>query len=240
MRQYNDPDQRGGLLRTSPPSGLSVFVPLAALFVLAVVVASVVKVNVTARGRGIVRPNVGVAVLRAPVRGTVHVASADLGAGASVEGGTRLFRVGAEWVEAPYDGRLDAWRVMDGTTVDAGAPLAKVIPGAELVAELAIPAEHRGELEAGDEVRLRMDEYPARSAGFGRATVVHVASEPMQAALADPMLATAATLEQPHYLVALDPVAMPPQANADFRSGMTFTGEVVLREQRIIELLLSF
>ena len=241
VRQYNDPDQRGGVLRSSPPSGVRVFVPLAILFVLAVVVASVQKVNVTARGRGVIQPAAGVVVVRAPQAG--RISASDIVAGRVVEAGTLLFTVTAGLsqidVSAPVAGTVDAWRVQPGTLVDAGAPMARIVPSdTALVAVLAIPAQHRSALSEGSVVRLRLDEYPAATAGFGSARVARVAGEPMMRGLDEPLLASAA--QGPHYVVELTLESMPPQAQAAFRSGMTFTGEVVLREKRIIELLFAF
>ncbi len=243
VRQYSDPDQRGGLLRATPPSGLALFVPLALLFVAVAVIASVQKVNVTARGRGIVRPADGVRPLRAPVAGELIVH--DVSLGNVVEAGTQLFTVrhddGETTVVAPVDARIDAWRVPAGDRVTAGTPVVRLVPTSEtLVAVFAIPAEHRASLVHGAEIRLRLDEHPFEQYGLGLARVVHVSSEPIGDGYDDPFVAAIAGESGPSlYEVELEPVSMPPRSKSSFRSGMTFTGEVVLREQRVIALLLG-
>lgn len=238
VRQYSDPEQRGGLLRAAPPSGLRLFVPLALLFVLAAV-ASAQKVHVTARGRGVIRPASGVHVVVAPAAG--RVARHGVRVGDVVEANAPLFTVVAGLskldVRAPVAGRIDAFRARDGAMVEAGAPLVRIVPdGGELVAVLAIAAEHRAHLREGSEVRLRLDEHRSDDAGYGLARVVYVSSEPISDDLADPFVASAAK-QTPHYEVELEPLAMPPRAEGGFRSGMTFTGEIVLHDERIIALL---
>jgi hypothetical protein len=126
-----------------------------------------------------------------------------------------------------------------GETVTAAAPVAKLVAGDELVAWMALPAAHRASVTAGDVVRLRFDEHPAEEAGFGRATVVRVSDDPLSAGLADPMLVAQAE-RAPHHLLELRLEALPPRGAERFRNAMQFTGEVVLREQRIISLLWSF
>ena len=52
VKAYMDPDARGGLVRATPPSLARLFAVLTLLFVGAVVASIVVRVKVTARGRG--------------------------------------------------------------------------------------------------------------------------------------------------------------------------------------------
>ncbi len=71
VKAYLDPDLRGGLLRVTPPWLLSVFAPVAALCVAALVGAFVGEVEVHAVGRGVVRPADGIRKVEAPIAGWV-------------------------------------------------------------------------------------------------------------------------------------------------------------------------
>lgn len=147
----------------------------------------------------------------------------------------------ARWttIDAPWDGVVDALSVRPGDWVDAGQPLLKIVPdGAQTVGLMAIAAEHRAELTVGAKVRLSLDEYPAADAGFGLATITRISDDPLSLDIADPLLATLlAGVSGPLFLVELAPEAMPPRADGQYRNGMVFTGEVVLRSERIISVL---
>ncbi len=296
VRQYLDPDARGGLLRVSPPSGARVFAVLALLFAVALWIAVSQRVAITARGRGVLRPAAGIFVVKAPVAG--RVVSVDVSAGdrvahdaplltieaagapppdrrqlarllkqrevqialleqqgkhaeaevlrkSTVELGNELDILrraeDARWtrLDAPWDGGVDAVSVRPGDWVDAGQPLVKIVPdGARPVGLMAIAAEHRAALAVGSQVRLGFDEHPPADAGFGLATIARISDDPLSADIADPLLARLVAGEAgPLYLVELVPEAMPPRADGAFRNGMVFTGEVVLRSERVLSVL---
>ena len=89
VRQYADPDMRGGLLRVLPPSGARVMAVLSTVFVVLAVLAVTRRVNVTAQGRGVVRPPEGVFVVRSPIAGEVMQVTGR--AGSDVKRGQPLF-----------------------------------------------------------------------------------------------------------------------------------------------------
>jgi biotin carboxyl carrier protein len=72
IREYLDPDQRGGLVTVAPPAGGVAFGVIAAVFLTGAGAALLGEVQVTASGRGVVRPEGGVVDVRAPSAGTVE------------------------------------------------------------------------------------------------------------------------------------------------------------------------
>jgi len=296
-----DPDARGGLLRVAPPSGARMFAVLGLLFAVALWIAVTQTVQVTASGRGVVRPSAGVFVVKAPVGGRVVsvakqagktvaadapllIIEVDGGAGSAAQEPFAdllakrraqiaiLERTGDEAaavvlrqataelereaerqrksaplaksrqvvVSSPSAGLVDALAVKPGDRVAVGAALAKVVPqGGRFVGRMTLAGRHRAQIDAGGEVRLRFDAYPSDESGFGKATIARISDDPMTSDIADPLLASLATRgdAQPAYVIELTLDSMPPRAEAEFQNGMSFTGEVVLREQRIITLL---
>jgi hypothetical protein len=145
----------------------------------------------------------------------------------------------ATTIDAPVSGVVDALSIDVGDVLTAGVVVAKVVPDtSEQVGYMAIEGKHRAQLGPGRKVRLKLDEHPSEEAGFGSASVRRISSDAIDPALSDPLLAaTAADPSVPMYQLELELEAMPTRADGEFVNGMTFTGEVVLRQQRIIALL---
>jgi hypothetical protein len=125
-------------------------------------------------------------------------------------------------VLAPIPARIDAVEAAVGESLRPGDLVARLTPAdAKLVGRLTLPSHDRSRVRAGDPVRLELDEYPAGEAGpaSGKVTRLLDGGEP------GTFIAEVA-LEQ-----------MPAGVDARFRAGMTFTGRVSLRDERIITVL---
>ncbi len=236
LEAYSTPEQRGGLLHLVAPSVSRLFVAIAALFVFAIVASVFLRVSVTTRGRGIVRPQGGVFVMRAVRPGVVQ--SVEVEVGQSVAPGDVLVRLD-EPVVATVSGSVDAVAVRPGEHVTAGAPLVKVLPAAErLVGFVALPAKDRPHLDPGQPVQIAFDGFPSSEMGFGRGVIEHVAEDVLSAELARPYLAEEPACGGPCTLVALRIDDLPERAGGKVKSGMPFEAVVTVRRPRIISLLL--
>ena len=237
VKAYMDPDARGGLVRATPPSLARLFAVLTLLFVGAVVASIVVRVKVTARVRGIVRPSEGIFVVRAPATG--YVRAVEVTVGQEVLAGTVLARLDAP-VLAPVAGFVDAITVHLDELATAGAPIVKIVPaGDRLAGFLAVPSRYRAHLRVGHEVRVSFDEYPSTEMGFGRGRIRRVSDDVLTPELAAQYLPESEARGPASYLVEVDLLAMPPRARGEFHNGMAFDGVVAVREQRIITLLIE-
>jgi hypothetical protein len=143
-------------------------------------------------------------------------------AGDAVRADEPLVTTSAGTVGAPIAGRIEQIEAPVGESLRPGDLVAKILPeGATLVGRLTLPSRHRAQVHVGDRVRLSLEEFPADEAGVGDGRVARVTD----GADAGSFIADV-TLEH-----------MPPGAGAPFRAGMAFSGEVVLREERIATVL---
>lgn len=236
IQAYLDPDTQGGVLRVVPPSLLRLFGVLAVVFVVALVASVVIRVKVTARGRGIVRPGTGIVVVRAPSSGYVRVIQVDLGQ--RVRAGEVLARLDGP-VLAPTAGVVDAIPVHLDEFVAAGTPIAKIIPAdGDLVGFLAVPSRYRAYLHRDQFVRLAFEEYPYAEMGFGAGHIRRVSDDIVSHDLARTFLGDD-PLSGPHFLVEVVLDEMPPRADGQFHNGMPFEGMITLRRRRVATLVLQ-
>jgi multidrug resistance efflux pump len=234
VKSYMNPDARGGLLVVAPPSGALPFAVIAAVLGLAAVFAAATEVQITAKGRGVVRPARASVVVRAPRAGRIDALA--IRPGQTVTAGEALGRIGDVPLAAPEAGEIEYVDATFGETVAEGAPLFEIVPSSEpLVAYMAVPAAHRARLSPGKEVRLRLDEYPASEYGVAIARIDRVGGELLSDARASTFLGAAA--KEPSFLVTLRLERMPGAARAPFRNGMLFEGDIALEQRRAISLL---
>jgi hypothetical protein len=197
------------------------FAALGGLFAVAVVIAFACKVQLSAGGRGVVERAPRPVSVRAAAAGVVR--SLSIGAGQAVRTGSTLLATDAGPILAPIDGTIESLEAPIGESLRAGDLVARLSPaGAKLVGRLVLPSRQRARVRVGDAVRLSLDEYPPDEAGVGAGHVAWIVdgAEPGTFAVE----------------VALD--RMPAGAGDEqFRAGMTFAGEVVLREERIAAVL---
>lgn len=225
-------DEQGAFVRVPPPSLRRLVAAVVASLVAAAAGAAVVHVPVTARGRGIVRPAIGVTVVRAPTSGTVRLLRAAVGQ--RVTAGETLALLDAPLV-SPVDGVIDDLPLRQGDFVSLGDAVAKVIPdGHTLVGFMALPARDAARVAVGQRARLALDAWPATEVGFGAARVLRFSDDVITPALAGRYLAELPA--SPHLLVVLSLDAMPRGAPGRFETGMTFEGVVTVREERLLAL----
>ena len=217
VRSNLDPDERGGLLRARPTSGWLAFVVLAAVLVIALGIGVTQRAPVALRGRGVIGPDRRPVVVRAPIAGVV---SGELPAvGGQVTAGETLV-VAGEPVTAPIDGAISQWLVQTGDSVRAGDELVHIAPkGTRLIGRLTLPARERGRIVIGAPVLLRLGDSPDDDSP-GSAQVLSVMESGTDGELSVELQLTS-----------------PPAGVDAFRARMAFTGELVLRQERLLVLL---
>lgn len=263
VEHHRSGEVSGGLLEVTPPWLVGLFGTLLAIMLLALAVVFLVDVRIYSEGRGIVRPRERVLVVRAPIGGVVAQVQAE--EGGWVEQGDLILRFDdvtlrsdPEYVEAPEavrqvqrerlevraatTGVLDRLDVRAGDVVDGGAVLARIVPSTDrnqLIGRLWLPERDWPYLRVGEPVQLRFDGYPWEEMGVGRGRITRVAEDLAPAGADDGGQEAAPVFDQRRVMVEVEIDSLPPRAeSARLRNGMLFTGEVVLREQRIAVLLL--
>ncbi len=233
---YQNPETRGGLLAVVPPTGRNVAIPLLLVVVLGVVAALLIRVAVTAEGRGVVQSTGGPVRVAPPMSGTVtalHVRAGD-----QVKKGAPLFAVNGRTITAPRPGAVDKVATTVGSSVVAHSPtVIEIIPSdAALVGRMTIPARYRSRLRVGDAVRIRLDEHDG--AGHAQGSVERVGGDVRAADRASAPRQAGSVPDEPTVLVELRLDAMPRGVDGEFRHGMAFTGVAVLERERALALLL--
>ncbi|MBA3562937.1 MAG: HlyD family efflux transporter periplasmic adaptor subunit [Gammaproteobacteria bacterium] len=149
------------------------------------------------------------------------------------EAGTRLGYA----LRAPVSGRIGSLQGHAGMSVVPGRPLAALIPaGAELRAELFVPARAIGFLEAGQRVRLRYDAYPYQKFGLYEGVVTGIG----RSILLPEEMQGPATLREPAYRVT---VGLARQSASVYgrelplKPGMTLEADIIRDRRQIIEWL---
>lgn len=222
-----NPDTRGGLLIAAPPSGLVPVGVLLAALAVGVAAAAVVRVDVTAQGRGVVRPEEGSVVVRAAEAGIVT----QLGVrpGDTLDADAIVARIGEAPVKTTSAGTVDFVDAHLGDVVSQGTPLLELVPSSDgRVALMAISAAQRSRLAPGTPVRLRFDEH-ASDASATTAKVTRVGAQLLTDARARAIFGAEAPKE-PSFLVVLE---LP----SGLRSGMLFTGAITVERPTILELV---
>ena len=120
LQQGAEDDEPGGMLQVAPPGLVRLFLLLGAILVLAVALSIAVRVKITARGRGVIRPEDGIVIVRSPATG--HVRRVDATPGQWVGAGAMLVELDAP-VFAPVDGIVDAIPVRADQLVTAGTQI---------------------------------------------------------------------------------------------------------------------
>jgi membrane fusion protein len=138
-------------------------------------------------------------------------------------------------LRAPVNGRVTAVLARVGQAAGT-APLLMVVPdGAQLQAELAIPAAAIGFVRPGQEVRLALDAFPYQRFGTVKGRVVSVSASAVPQAVAG-----GGTVPVYPAIVALDtPVITAYGREQPLLSGMTLTARIVAERQSLIEWLLD-
>lgn len=253
----------GGLMRITPPWTVGLYLSLMAVFLAAVAVAAFGTVRIHSNGRGVMRPDARVLVVRAPFDGviaSVPVREGDrVGQGqpimtfdddellsqgdrADLPPGVLARQEERTRVRAAAAGIVDRLQVRPGSYVAAGDPLAKIVPvDGALVGHLSLPARDRPYLHAGQTVTLKFDAYPWQEMGVGWGRIQRVgidADDAMAEAGATAGTQAGAGLGSTvRVTVVVD--RLPPGAPAArLEPGLRFSGEITLRTARIYELLL--
>jgi multidrug resistance efflux pump len=150
-------------------------------------------------------------------------------------------------VLAPQGGRVESIVVQPGEHLEAGTPVATLLTSERLGPAIAfLPERDRAFVRSGDRVELELDQLPAREFGRLEARVVRVSSDLASVAelrdafgessggdstgVAGPMYRVELTLVQSERLSRL---------SARMRSGMLFNARFVLRNRRVISLVLD-
>lgn len=237
LAAYLDPDSRGGLVRATPPGARPLVAGLVLVFVAAITASVFVRVPITTRGAGVVRPSVGLITVRAAEGGRVR--RVEVVQGQRVIAGSMLADVGGP-VIAPVAGVVDIVRARVNDVIEPGGAVLRILPeGAELVAFLAVPARDAAHVHPDQPVRLGFDAFPQSEYGFGHGHVGDVSRDVVDPDLVDRVLPAAALGDEPRFLVTVHVDELPARGSATLRSGMTFEGIVDVRRQRLIVLLLS-
>jgi len=238
VNRHVDTDIESGLLRSAPRWTLVLWAALTIALVGAIFFAAVHRVQVHVEGRGLVRPEGGVIVVRAPRAGRIREVRAH--DGDATREGAVLVVLGDDddVVAAQSAGVIDDTTASAGAYVQAGDPLLTIMPdSARLVGFVAFPERDRAALVAGRTMRLRVDAYPYQEHGVGEAKVVRVSPDLVSSKWATQL--RAAGIEATGVVLAeVELTTPPPRASSGgFRPGMLFTGEVIVREQRVATLL---
>jgi multidrug resistance efflux pump len=131
-------------------------------------------------------------------------------------------------LEFPVDAVVDELAVAAGAQVREGDVLATLVPSsAHLIGYLALPEQYGMDLAVGQPVRLRFDALPFDQVGVGRATVARVLDA----------LPSDVKLEAPSGRYAELSIDAMPRDDVKAHAGMTFTGDVFVREGRVIDVL---
>jgi len=136
---------------------------------------------------------------------------------------------------APVAGVATAVVGKAGQSVDAGAPLASIVPrGSRLVAELHAPSAAIGFIDRGSEVLLRYSAYPYQKFGHhpGRVAAVSRAALPAEAAAG----------REPVYRVVVELGAQTVEVYGEarpLRAGMQVEADVKLETRRLYEWVLE-
>ncbi len=218
VRSYLDPDERGGLLRARPTSGWLAFGVLTAVLVIALAIGVTQRAPVSLKGRGLVAPDRRAVVVRAAVAGVVgrleHLESQAVTAGDALV-------VAGQPVAAPIAGVVERWVVQEGDSVRAGDELVHLSPaGTRLVGRLSLPSRERGRIKVGAPVLVHLDDAAGDDSLPGTAQVLSVSESGADGELS----------------VQLELSRAPAGVDA-FRPRMAFTGELVLRRDRLLVLL---
>jgi hypothetical protein len=212
------------------------FALIASVLAAAAAVAAVTPVKVTADGRGVIRPDGGNLVVRAPQAG--RVGEVRVGVGRRIEVGDTLVEVAGKRVPSEIAGAVERVDTRLGDVVAEGAPLLTIAPAGPFVGLMALPASARAKLHEGMIVSLDLDELPAKEDGAAIATILHVGSELVSKAEAEALFGRSDAVREPSFLATLRLDRAPRAAGGGFQNGMLFTGTITLEERRAISLLL--
>ena len=145
-------------------------------------------------------------------------------------------------VRAPVDGTLEALVAHPGDLLQAGQPVAKLLPDGSPLQVVAFLAEKdRGSIQPGHLVRLELAAYPQGEFGTLKGRILRIGAD-----LASPFeireaLGEEAHLDEPTYRVevALLPERPRRLQGVPLRPGMVVQARFVVRRQRIITLVLA-
>lgn len=145
-------------------------------------------------------------------------------------------------VSAPVDGMVATQLAKPGQAVQAGQPLAMVLPAnALLQAELLVPGDAIGFIDRGDAVLLRYQAYPYQKFGHARGRVSDVGRHALSPGLVAALLGGAAPGE-PRYRVTVEldrqTIAIYGKQEA-LRPGLAFQADVLGERRRLIEWILE-
>lgn len=139
-------------------------------------------------------------------------------------------------VLAPATGTVTALTAESGQAVNAGAPLATVIPaGSTLEAHLLAPSRAIGFIEPGQEVLLRLTAFPYQKFGQAKGKVIRVEQSPIAESGGS---GDAATATEPVYRIVVQLAQQSVSAygkEQQYRAGMTLEADILQDRRRLIE-----
>lgn len=142
-----------------------------------------------------------------------------------------LERAAGYTLTAPIAGRVTSMQATVGQAARADHPIATIMPdGAMLRAYLLVPTGSAGFIEAGQEVRIRVDAFPYQRFG----TIAGLVANLSNSALTPGELAAPIQMDQPVYRMSVD---LPVQSvsaygvNQPLQSGMLLSADVIVDQR---------
>jgi hypothetical protein len=151
-------------------------------------------------------------------------------------------RYTAREVRATQAGRIESLVVQPGEHLQAGAVVATLLTSESLGHAIAfLPERDRAFVRAGERVELELDQLPAREFGRLNARVVRVSSDLVPLAELRDAFGENVTDQGPQYRIELRLVDDDrlSRLSASMRSGMLFSARFVLRNRRVISLVID-
>lgn len=140
---------------------------------------------------------------------------------------------------APVSGRVAALSATNGQAASPNAPLAALVPdGSGMEVHLLVPSRAAGLINAGQEVRLRIDAFPFQRFGVVPGTVAQISRTSYRPG---ELLAPIAFAEAV-YRVTVVPAMLSVSAYGEARTlqaGMTLSADIVIDRRRFIDVLLD-
>ncbi|MFM2045582.1 MAG: hypothetical protein RLY86_4158 [Pseudomonadota bacterium] len=140
---------------------------------------------------------------------------------------------------APVDGRVAALQAAPGQAAASNTPIvALVADGADLEAHLLLPTRAAGLVEAGQDVRIRVDAFPFQRFGMVEGTVASVS----RAAFRPGDLLAPIPFQEPVYRVVVQPARTTVSAfgeERDLAPGMTLSADITVDRRTFLDTILD-
>jgi membrane fusion protein len=145
-------------------------------------------------------------------------------------------------LQAPISGYLEAMVARPGDLLQAGQPVAKLIPDASPMVGVAFLEEKdRASVKVGDSTQLELEAYPPSEFGTLRGRILRISSDLASPYEVREALGEEAKLEAPAYRVDIEILPIRPKRlkGLPLHAGALFQARFILRRQRIIALVLE-